>query len=196
MRDDIEDHPYRHISSLNFIERQRNPTFESSMTPCEMSPSLGFESDEKQSKQADISVMTNAIKINHSRSSSESTVPIKHALENSVQKNISYTSQSNYSACIEKENAQPNSKLKDIPGHTKTNTVICYSTDESQKYQLEQVLKACIDQNHEGSFLESSFLYKTEQSNFGNYTERGPRNEISISPDTESLIKSLQDSLK
>ena len=143
---------------------------------------------------------TNAIKINHSRSSSESTVPIKHALENPVQKSISYTSQSNYSVCIEKEafkeNAQPNNKLKDNPGHTKTDTVICYSTDESQKYQLEQVLKACIDQNQEGRFLESSFLYKTEQSNLGNYTERGPRNDISISPDTESLIKSLQDSLK
>ena len=107
-------------------------------------------------------------------------------------------SQSNVSIYMEKENEQPNHYSTEKPGHMKSDTVICYSNEESQKYQLERVLKACIAQNMEASLLEtSSFLYKTDQSNgMGNQTERYKRQDSVISPEIENLVKTLHESLK
>lgn len=46
-------------------------------------------------------------------------------------------------------------------------------------------------------FESSSFLYKTDQSNkLPSHTDRGQRQEISVSPEMENIVKSLQESLR
>lgn len=140
--------------------------------------------------------LTNAIKIIHSRDSSDNTEKPKDRRQTSVTKNISFATpgSSMDSMIFEKENEQPNNSARTGNlGHCKNDTVICYSTDESQRYQLEKVLKACISQM-DTSQIESSFLYKADKSQVG--FENQPKNEIKVSIDAENMLRSLQESIK
>lgn len=197
----LKTQPFRHISALNWLDKVRKYTYGSSLSL--EGSSLNLPSNVKEEGSRGIvfeaSIMPNAIKIIHSRdSSNESPTPKKLKFKNS-HKNSSFTSQRVSCASIrfEKENEQPNLVSNNKPGHLKSDTVIWYSNEESQKYQLEKVLKACIGQNLDSSLMDSSsFLYRTDNSNQGNFTDRGPRSELWISPDAEHMIKSLQEALK
>lgn len=111
-----EDHPYRHISSLNYAGQGQKSTYESSASAVELTPGLDSEEKRDYDILEDSPELPNAIKIIHSRSSSESTQQNRLVLQDdSVTRNISYASQAMSSG--EKENEQPNCQSNEKPGH-------------------------------------------------------------------------------
>lgn len=187
-------HPTRHISALNWIDKEQKYVCDSSVSLVTSSPNLrsNVKDEEKHGVPVDSSMMFNHANIIRPNESCFSRESLPIVMKSKTQRNNSRESCSSCSQ--EKENEQPNLFTENF-GHMKSDTVIFYTNEESKKYQLEQVLKAWINHRDASLAETSSFAYKTEGSH-NVPSERAAKNEVSVSSEVETLMKTLQDSLK
>ena len=181
--------PVRHISALNYIDKDQKHIYESSVSL--ENSNMNYATNENGEPNHEIvydgSSMSNWIKIRQNTDAHTKT--LKTGSESSTSSVVIHTNIApgqydasthfrNDSKVFDFQTSHNTDIMKDI-GHHKSDTFIWHNTIESQKYHLESVLKAWINGEAKSDDNQSSFLYKTENStNFDNSSKPRPENVV------------------